>query len=511
MSRNFTRSLQTTGRTLIQLIGSPLDDIVARNGANGTRGAMAHKSSKDKDDLQEVITVGLQTKSGTRRAARNAWTICVPGAHRGFTILLPSASCRRRVSPLSSLRTTVVPRRTAMSSSQWTCTPRTFPTSGFELLDQSIELDEETLPTYRPEKYYPVTQGEVLNDRYQIIAKIGYGVTSTVWLAKDLIASIYVVLKVYVTGQCRDHERELHIYKQINQVETNHPGRNFIRKLRDHFYIQGPHGRHVCLVHEPLGTSADVLVKMSPGHVMTLDDMKPAIRQLLVALDFLHSECQIIHTDIQLKNLLLPGPEPSDLSRFEEAEVTDPSPRKMLKDRTIYRSLSFLPRGGLPILADFGEARFGDKELIDDIMPNVYRAPEVILRSSWSYKVDIWDVAMVAWDIVSPRSIIDGKNPDGVFDDRVHMAELVALLDPPSPRFREQRHLSSVFWDESGNWKGVVPIPDMTLESLAEKVEGKDKEGFLRWLRMALQWNPEDRPTALELLYDEWLMNGLGE
>lgn len=91
------------------------------------------------------------------------------------------------------------------------------------------------------------------------------------------------------------------------------------------------------------------------------------------------------------------------------------------------------------------------------------------------------------------------------------MAELVALLDPPSPRFREQRHLSSVFWDESGNWKGVVPIPDMTLESLAEKVEGKDKEGFLRWLRMALQWNPEDRLTALELLYDEWLMNGLGE
>lgn len=114
-------------------------------------------------------------------------------------------------------------------------------------------------------------------------------------------ASIYVVLKVYVTGQCRDHERELHIYKQINQVETNHPGRNFIRKLRDHFYIQGPHGRHVCLVHEPLGTSADVLMKMSPGHVMTLDDMKPAIRQLLVALDFLHSECQIIHTGTVLK------------------------------------------------------------------------------------------------------------------------------------------------------------------------------------------------------------------
>ena len=106
-------------------------------------------------------------------------------------------------------------------------------------------------------------------------------------------------------------------------------------------------------------------------------------------------------TDIQLKNLQLPGPETSYLSRFEEAEVTGPSPRKVLKDRTIYKSLGFLPRGGLPVLADFGEARLGNGEHSDDIMPNVYRAPEVMLRSSWSYKVDLWNVAMVVSRVVS--------------------------------------------------------------------------------------------------------------
>ncbi|KAE8310447.1 kinase-like domain-containing protein [Aspergillus transmontanensis] len=382
-----------------------------------------------------------------QRAAQNACTVGLHGAHRGFTTTLPST----------------VPHRTVTSSTQWACTPRVFLTSGFELLDLSIKLDEEILPTYQPEKYYPVNQGEILNDRYQTLAKVRYGVTSTVWLAKDLIASTYIVLKVYVTGQGRNHEQELRIYKQMNR---------------------GPQGRHVCLVHKPLGTSADVLVKMSPGHVMTLDDMKPGIRQLLIALDFLHAECHIIHTDLQLKNLLLPGPETSYLSRFEEAGVTDPSPRKVLKDRTIYKSLGFLPKGGLPVLADFGEARLGDKEHNEDIMPNVYRAPEVVLRSSWGYKVDIWSVAMIAWDIVSSRTLINGRNPDGIFDDRVHIAELIALLGPPPPQSRKQRHLSSAFWD---------------------------KEGFLRWLRMALRWNPEDRPTALELLYDEWLMEGLGE
>lgn len=99
--------------------------------------------------------------------------------------------------------------------------------------------------------------------------------------------------------------------------------------------------------------------------------------------------------DLQLKNLLLPGPETSYLSRFEEAEVGDPSPRKVLKDRTIYKSLGFLSIGGLPLLTDFGEARLGDQEHGDDIMPNVYRAPEVILKSNWGHKVDIWSVAMV--------------------------------------------------------------------------------------------------------------------
>ncbi|RAH74790.1 putative protein kinase [Aspergillus aculeatinus CBS 121060] len=395
-----------------------------------------------------------------KRAGRIAWTnACLPGARRCFATSLPSTSCCRRTSLQSALRTTAVPRRTVMSSAQWTCTPRVFPTSGVKLLDQSAELDEETLPNYQPEKYYPVTQGEVLNDRYQTLAKLGYGVTSTVWLAKDLVASTYVVLKVYVTGQNRDLERELDIYKHINSVEAQHPGKNFIRKLLNYFYLQGPHGCHACLVHEPLGMTADFL---------------PAIRQLLVALDFLHSECHIIHTD-----------------------------------RTIYRPLGFLSPGGRPILADFGEARFGDEKQNGDIMPNVYRAPEVILRSSWDYKVDIWNIAMVAWDIVSSRTLINGKNPDGIFDDRVHIAELIALLGPPPPEFREQRHLSSAFWDKSGKWKEVASIPDITLESLASEVDREDKEGFFRWLRMALQWNPDDRPTALELLFDEWMMKGL--
>lgn len=37
-------------------------------------------------------------------------------------------------------------------------------------------------------EYYPVKLGQVLNDRYEIFHKLGYGTYSTVWLAVDLQA-----------------------------------------------------------------------------------------------------------------------------------------------------------------------------------------------------------------------------------------------------------------------------------------------------------------------------------
>ncbi|KAJ5104860.1 kinase-like domain-containing protein [Penicillium alfredii] len=93
--------------------------------------------------------------------------------------------------------------------------------------------------------------GEVLNNRYQSTTKIDYGVASTVWLTRDLryasSASQYVVLKIHTHGSERDHE--LNVYEHINLIQTDHPGKTYIRKLLGHFYTKGPHGRHSCLVH----------------------------------------------------------------------------------------------------------------------------------------------------------------------------------------------------------------------------------------------------------------------
>lgn len=63
---------------------------------------------------------------------------------------------------------------------------RWFPTSGFEHLDPTGPVEEELLSGYEPEQFYPARIGEIFNGRYHAVCKIGYGTTSTVWLARDL-------------------------------------------------------------------------------------------------------------------------------------------------------------------------------------------------------------------------------------------------------------------------------------------------------------------------------------
>lgn len=84
----------------------------------------------------------------------------------------------------------------------------------------------------------------------------------------------------------------------------------------------------------------------------------------------------------------------SVFSDFEQNELQDPCPRKELDGRTIYtsRKLRMPKRLDPPVLCDFGSAVLGDEEHSEDIQPDIYRAPEVILEAPWTYSVDIWNV-----------------------------------------------------------------------------------------------------------------------
>lgn len=47
-------------------------------------------------------------------------------------------------------------------------------------------FEEENLPSYDPEEFYPVHLGDTIKSRYHVIGKLGYGANSTVWFCRDL-------------------------------------------------------------------------------------------------------------------------------------------------------------------------------------------------------------------------------------------------------------------------------------------------------------------------------------
>lgn len=51
-------------------------------------------------------------------------------------------------------------------------------------IPQNQLIEEELLLDYAEEDFYPVKVGDVYNNKYRIVAKLGFGRASTVWLAR---------------------------------------------------------------------------------------------------------------------------------------------------------------------------------------------------------------------------------------------------------------------------------------------------------------------------------------
>uniref|UniRef100_A0A3Q3WJZ0 non-specific serine/threonine protein kinase n=1 Tax=Mola mola TaxID=94237 RepID=A0A3Q3WJZ0_MOLML len=166
---------------------------------------------------------------------------------------------------------------------------------------------QENPADYGTGGYYQVEIGEIFVDRYQVVKKLGWGHFSTVWLCWDMGRRRFVALKVVKSAQTFTETAldEIKLLKCVRDSDRKDPKRERIVHLIDDFRITGANGEHVCMVLEVLGHQLLRWIIASNYTGLPLPCVKSILRQVLQGLDYLHTTCKIIHTDIKPENILL--------------------------------------------------------------------------------------------------------------------------------------------------------------------------------------------------------------
>ncbi|XP_062135683.1 SRSF protein kinase 3 isoform X6 [Drosophila sulfurigaster albostrigata] len=167
--------------------------------------------------------------------------------------------------------------------------------------------EQEDASQYCRGGYHPVVIGDIFDNRFRVVRKLGWGHFSTVWLCRDLKDEKYVALKVVKSAPhyIETAADEIRLLEAIRDADSLDVKRERIVRLMNHFTVRGVNGVHTCLVFEALGCSLYKLIVKNNYQGLAITQVRNIIKQVLEGLDYLHSKCSIIHTDIKPENILL--------------------------------------------------------------------------------------------------------------------------------------------------------------------------------------------------------------
>ncbi|KAL8668341.1 MAG: hypothetical protein Q9168_007028 [Polycauliona sp. 1 TL-2023] len=397
--------------------------------------------------------------------------------------------------------------------------------------------DVEYLATYRPGGYCPVNVGEHFsNNRYQIINKLGFGTYSTVWLAKDCPNERYVALKI-LKADISTSSNETHILQHFRDSPTETApdnGKQYLSKMLDTFHIDGPNGRHQCLVSEPAACSIAFTKEMSIVGVFPIQVARAIVAKVVIGLHFLHSS-GVVHGDLTPKNILLKPHDIDDLQNGDRGCTmlcpTVSVPIKRYDGAPLSGSVpahAVLPMQGLQaceeithadiLIADFGEAYLTSEPHPPYLnTPDGYRPPEALNTHDTppdGKAADIWTLACTTVEILTEQTLFGGMNPAA---DSL-MVEIINGLDQSSKDSLEKegekdneslskhdnedikppKHHSSVFQALEKRISGQM-------RSYGHNLTDDEKEALVTMLEGMLTYGPKERWTIEQVLNCDWM------
>ncbi|KAI8948597.1 kinase-like domain-containing protein [Xylaria longipes] len=412
----------------------------------------------------------------------------------------------------------------------------------------------EEINRYNKGGFHPIHIEDFLDDRYEVVHKLGSGGFGTVWLCRDRHLEKWRAVKVMTADHSSD-SAELETFEFLEQSSSPEElDQNHIAAPLELFWIDGPNGRHLCLVMQIYG------YRVSDWR-LDLDNVEPSTRrdsaelcgQIAQALAFLHSK-GICHGDFRPSNILMKLDQDAlhELDQTQMIELLGEPEGYEVRTKS---GESPLPKGPeycvlnvslmwcqsliIPeiVIIDFGESFFIDNPKNTTGIPTSYAAPEVLFRQATGAGVDIWSLACTVYEVRTRDQLFGGSFYGSNFNRVVYEMEII--IGPLAKPYRE-------VWDREG-FKGPDTIvraceeddrpendhiKDSGYDDIIEAMLGAEREqchSLLsedRWkppikyryereevlaladlLRRLLRYHPEERMGAESVLQHEWLQN----
>ncbi|KAK0228692.1 kinase-like domain-containing protein [Armillaria fumosa] len=340
-------------------------------------------------------------------------------------------------------------------------------------------LDEvEDVEEYRPGGFHPMSIGDVFADgRYRLIHKLGFGGSSTIWLARDRHKQPdrLVTLKAMRADASSKAPNELPDLAVPKMLQADPRCSSCgLQVVEDHFVVEGPNGSHRFLIYPFAGPSV-LAVSDCPGRVsgsrrLRADLARNVAKQTATAVHHMH-RAGFVHGDITTSNILFRVSERilewSDAEVYahvgmpetEEVRTRDGQPRGPHAPPELVGAVESSQLVDASILQenvvviDFGQS-YAVASLPKDYEPATlinYQSPEARFEGRAGLEADVWALGCAIFEIRAGFPLFDsffGSDTDIL---RQSVETLGRLPDPWWDSFQGR----ALWFEENGQVKSL--------------------------------------------------------
>ncbi|KAK8022667.1 kinase-like domain-containing protein [Apiospora rasikravindrae] len=343
-----------------------------------------------------------------------------------------------------------------------------------ELQLMGYEVDDhiEDIEKYEPGGFCPVDLSlrgnpKFINNRYQVIYKLGFGGFGTVWLCYDTLEKVWRALKIHQARQsssrrCPESRGDVLVSQMLEKdsVSVKETLDNGVVLPLDNFWIDSPNGQHLCSVLPVLGPRLsdlmDYMAGDDPGRINKMSF------QIVKGMEFLHKH-GICHGDFRPSNVLLKLKE----GCFDDIGVDG---MRRLLGRPVMKEIPLMAGGKSPhaphfvytcidwsklwqhvsddiAVVDFGESYATSNPDPSDLgIPIRYAAPEILVGGDKSIGTDLWALGCTLLDLRC-RGL-----PSILPHTTYHIKEMEDWMGPCPPPHRSHA-LQRFYENDLDTWK----------------------------------------------------------